>query len=63
VRHLDVRFLAVAPADARSAVSDESIDVRWWPVAALPTDEPEMHELVARAVERSQAPAASSRAI
>jgi 8-oxo-dGTP pyrophosphatase MutT (NUDIX family) len=67
VRHLDVRFLALAPADARSAVSEESIDVRWWPVAALPTEEPAMHELVLRAVERAvervQASAASSRAI
>ncbi|MGZ4449669.1 MAG: NUDIX hydrolase [Nocardioides sp.] len=48
VHHLDVRYVAQAPADARHAVSDESLDVRWWPVDALPDDlEPEMHELVA----------------
>jgi len=34
--HLDVRYAAVAPEDAVAAVSDESIDVRWWPVDALP---------------------------
>ncbi|MCK0117969.1 NUDIX domain-containing protein [Isoptericola sp. S6320L] len=35
-RHLDVRFVAVAPSGARHAVSDESLDVRWWPVDGLP---------------------------
>lgn len=35
-QHLDVRFVAVAPQGARHAVSGESIDVRWWPVDALP---------------------------
>lgn len=34
--HLDVRYLAVAPADAQPVVSDESHDVAWWPVDALP---------------------------
>lgn len=34
--HLDIRFAAVAPPAAESAVSTESIDVRWWPVDALP---------------------------
>lgn len=34
--HLDVRFAAVAPADADPVVSDESVDVAWWPVDALP---------------------------
>jgi 8-oxo-dGTP pyrophosphatase MutT (NUDIX family) len=45
-RHLDVRFLAVAPPAAGVAVSEESLDVAWWPVDALPTDEPSLHELV-----------------
>jgi 8-oxo-dGTP pyrophosphatase MutT (NUDIX family) len=45
-RHLDVRFLAVAPEGARHAVSEESTDVRWWPVDALPSDEPSLRELV-----------------
>jgi ADP-ribose pyrophosphatase YjhB (NUDIX family) len=47
VRHLDVRYVAQAPADARHATSDESLDVRWWPVDGLPDLEPEMHELIA----------------
>lgn len=34
--HLDVRFAAVAPTDAAPVVSDESLDVAWWPVQALP---------------------------
>lgn len=35
-RHLDLQFAAVAPAGASIAVSDESLDLRWWPVDALP---------------------------
>ena len=34
--HLDIRFAAVTPRQARHAVSEESLDVRWWPVAGLP---------------------------
>lgn len=48
VRHLDVRFVARAPAGAEHAVSEESLDVRWWPVDALPpqaTDLPALVEL------------------
>jgi len=52
VHHLDVRFVAVAPASAEPAVSEESIDVRWWPVDALP--EPDTG-LVARSLERLSA--------
>lgn len=54
VHHLDVRFLAVAGADAVHAVSEESLDVAWWPVEALPDPEPEMLELVALALARVQ---------
>jgi len=46
VRHLDVRYSAVAPHDAAHGVSDESLDVRWWPVDALPPLEDEMHTLI-----------------
>jgi 8-oxo-dGTP pyrophosphatase MutT (NUDIX family) len=49
VHHLDVRFVAVAPADAAHAVSDESLDVRWWPADALPDPEPDLEDLVALA--------------
>jgi 8-oxo-dGTP pyrophosphatase MutT (NUDIX family) len=34
--HLDIRFVAVAAVDGAHAVSDESLDVRWWPLEALP---------------------------
>jgi 8-oxo-dGTP pyrophosphatase MutT (NUDIX family) len=52
-RHLDVRFLAIAAPEASHAVSDESLDVRWWAVDELPTDEPNMHELVDLALART----------
>lgn len=35
-RHLDVRFLAIAPEGAVAVRSEESDDLRWWPVDALP---------------------------
>jgi 8-oxo-dGTP pyrophosphatase MutT (NUDIX family) len=34
--HLDLRFVAVATADATHLVSQESLDVRWWSIDALP---------------------------
>jgi 8-oxo-dGTP pyrophosphatase MutT (NUDIX family) len=34
--HLDIRYVAVAPEGAEGLVSAESLDVRWWPVDALP---------------------------
>lgn len=46
VRHLDVRFVARTPRSAEPVVSDESLDVRWWPVRALPELEPEMLRLI-----------------
>jgi 8-oxo-dGTP pyrophosphatase MutT (NUDIX family) len=58
VHHLDVRFLAVAPADAVPTVSAESTDVRWWPVDALPRHSPELREMVDAAVLRAQSSAA-----
>jgi 8-oxo-dGTP pyrophosphatase MutT (NUDIX family) len=47
VHHLDVRYVAVAPPAAREVISEESLDVRWWPVNALPELEPGMVDLVA----------------
>jgi 8-oxo-dGTP pyrophosphatase MutT (NUDIX family) len=35
--HLDIRFAAVTSRSVGPAVSSESLDVRWWPVDALPT--------------------------
>jgi 8-oxo-dGTP pyrophosphatase MutT (NUDIX family) len=34
--HLDVAFAAIAPDGAQPVVSDESDDVAWWPLDALP---------------------------
>lgn len=60
VHHLDVRFLAVASADAAVTVSEESLDVTWWPVDALPDPEADLVELVALARARHQSPDPSS---
>lgn len=51
VTHLDVRYAARVPAGTDPVVGDESLDVRWFPVDALPTDEPEMRELVLAALQ------------
>lgn len=51
VHHLDVRYVAVAPEQAREVVSEESLDVRWWPVDGLPELEPAMLRLIDRARE------------
>ncbi|MEE6287316.1 NUDIX domain-containing protein [Georgenia sp. MJ173] len=52
VSHLDVRFVAVAPAGAVPAVSVESLDVAWWPARELPDPQPDMVELVEFALAR-----------
>ncbi|MBC2933954.1 NUDIX hydrolase [Nocardioides sp. zg-1228] len=52
VHHLDVRFLATAEPTAAHATSEESIDVRWWPVDALPATFDDMYVLVDAAVAR-----------
>lgn len=56
-RHLDVRFLVRAPAGAVETISDESDDLRWWPVDALPDDSPTVDAMVAAARRRLIAPA------
>jgi 8-oxo-dGTP pyrophosphatase MutT (NUDIX family) len=38
-RHLDVRYVAHAPAGAVPTISAESDDLRWWPLDALPDDD------------------------
>lgn len=35
-RHIDLYFRAIAPADAIIERSDESIDLKWWPIDDLP---------------------------
>jgi 8-oxo-dGTP pyrophosphatase MutT (NUDIX family) len=47
--HLDVRFALVAPAGAQPVVSDESRDVAWFPVDALPDGCVDITGLVTRA--------------
>src|SRR6202007_3385716 len=37
-RHLDLQFLVRAPTGAQIAVSDESLDLRWWELDPLPRD-------------------------
>nr|WP_222853917.1 NUDIX domain-containing protein [Fodinicola acaciae] len=51
-RHLDVQFVAVAPAGAEAVRSHESLDLRWWPVDALPGDDASVRTLVTAALAR-----------
>ncbi|WP_101525001.1 NUDIX hydrolase [Nocardioides houyundeii] len=53
VHHLDVRFTALAERGVAHGASEESLDVRWWPVDALPPGlEAEMHELISASRDR-----------
>jgi 8-oxo-dGTP pyrophosphatase MutT (NUDIX family) len=52
--HLDVRFVAVADPGRPLTVTEESIDVRWWPAGSLPSEEDSLRELVVRATHRLQ---------
>lgn len=36
--HLDLRYAGVAPDGATFAVSEESLDVAWWPLDGLPAE-------------------------
>jgi 8-oxo-dGTP pyrophosphatase MutT (NUDIX family) len=49
-RHFDVRYVAIAPPGATPVRSEESHDLRWWPVDALPAGD--LAELVTAAVRR-----------
>ena len=46
--HLDVHEVEFCRGHGRV----DHLDVRWWPLGALPDLEPEMHELIARSRER-----------
>lgn len=52
-RHLDLQFIATAPAHADIVISDESLDLRWWPIGGLPDDlDPGLAALAAAANRR-----------
>lgn len=52
-RHLDLQFLAHAPAGAAAVISEESLDLRWWPTDALPGEPDDgLTRLVAVAAQR-----------
>lgn len=55
--HLDIRWLAVLPEHAVPVVGAESLDVRWWPVDALP---PGADASLLSLVQRSRAVLAAS---
>ena len=50
--HLDVQFLVRASNRATPICSEESLDVRWWPVDALPQQRIDLAPLVAAALAR-----------
>lgn len=51
--HLDVQFVAVAPAGAQETISAESLDLQWFDVEALPlSTDASVHALTAAGVER-----------
>ncbi|HWE91584.1 MAG TPA: NUDIX hydrolase [Pseudonocardiaceae bacterium] len=54
-RHFDVRFLIRAPHNAQPVRSPESLDLRWWPVDALPDSEnpTDLDELISSALART----------
>ncbi|MFC6094398.1 NUDIX hydrolase [Saccharothrix lopnurensis] len=51
-RHFDVRFLVRAPVDARHSRSAESVDLRWWPLDALPPDVDDLRPMISAALVR-----------
>ena len=54
-RHLDMQFIVRAPRDAEIACSEESSDLRWWPMDALPEDcDFGLTQLAEAAVRRTQ---------
>jgi 8-oxo-dGTP pyrophosphatase MutT (NUDIX family) len=50
-RHFDVRFVVRAPEGAQPIRSDESLDLRWWPLDALPEGS-DLGPLIAAAQQR-----------
>lgn len=50
-RHFDVRFTVRASNESELVRSDESDDLRWWPVDRLPPGSEDLTELIAAAFE------------
>lgn len=51
--HLDVQYVALAPAGAQARISSESLDLRWFALGELPEDaDAALRALVARARDR-----------
>ncbi|MFF0148996.1 8-oxo-dGTP pyrophosphatase MutT (NUDIX family) [Amycolatopsis sulphurea] len=51
-RHFDVRYVLHAPPGAEPVRSEESDDLRWWPVDALPAGSEDLTELMQAAAGR-----------
>ncbi|MET0820041.1 MAG: NUDIX domain-containing protein [Aeromicrobium sp.] len=50
--HLDVQYVAIAPADAREVISDESDDLAWFALDDLPDVDQSVRDLIAAATRR-----------
>lgn len=49
-RHLDLQFVARAPQHAEVTISEESLDLGWWPIERLPAEpDPGLAQLVVAA--------------
>lgn len=49
-RHLDVQYAAITTTAAQPVMSDESLDLRWWPVVDLPADSDDALRALVRVV-------------
>jgi 8-oxo-dGTP pyrophosphatase MutT (NUDIX family) len=49
-RHLDMQFIAHAPPGAELVCSDESVDLRWWPLDDMPQGDYGLTQLASAAV-------------
>lgn len=59
--HFDVQYIVTAPEGARERISDESTDLRWFPVDALPaTTDDALRALVAHAMTGTRQETAST---
>lgn len=53
VDHLDVRFVATVTGASEPRLNEESLALRWWPRDALPTEDPDILELLDLALTRT----------